>query len=146
MSIWPVCTYMCHVLSCCPRRSGRASDPLTPPKLELWMVIKWHHFSRSLSIFFKRYLFIYMCVFVCGHFHAIVHIWRTEDDLQSWFLPSTMLLLRIEPRLPGLVANAIICWAFLLTLKRKKTKNQKTLKWINKNVCVLIRGVLCEAL
>lgn len=26
MSVWPVCTYTCHVCACCPRRSGGPSD------------------------------------------------------------------------------------------------------------------------
>lgn len=123
-----------------------------PLKLELWMVIKLHHFSRPLSILKKKmatslylfvylsYLFIWSCVFVWGHACAVVHIRTAEDDLRSWFLPSSMWVLRTEPRLPGLVATAIICWTFLLTLKKKNPKR------INKNVHVFIRGVLRDAL
>lgn len=81
------------------------------------MVMEYRHCSLDELQFFKNcILFIYF-VYVCRYIHATMHVFRSENNLESQISPSIILVLEIESRPSGLVASMFsLCAIFLTTL------------------------------
>lgn len=60
-----------------------------------------HHEHQKLFIA----MFIWSCVYVCGHVHMTAHVWRSEDNTQELVLAFHHMSLRNQTRLSGLVAS-----------------------------------------
>lgn len=76
--------------------------------LKLRHLIFLQDFKKKITV---NLIFVHVCLmWVWGH------VWRSEDNLWSWFFPSTFTWnLETEFRSQFYWANVFICWAILLT-------------------------------
>lgn len=108
------------------------TGPFLPTPLHIKKKKKKRQLLYMYLLIYLSYLFICLfvcsCVFVCGHVHAIVHIWRTEDDLQSWFLPSPMGFWGLNPGCPVLwlmpLSTEPSCWPSKKKTHKKNPMNR----------------------
>lgn len=51
--------------------------------------------------------YYFICVCLCLCVHASLFVWRSEDNMWGWFLPSVVCVLVIELSLLGLAASSL---------------------------------------
>lgn len=68
-----------------------------------WFYYKLYESVKCSFIFYLCVIYLFMCVYMQVSWFICMWV-QLEDNYRSWFSPSTLLVQKTKPRMPGIVA------------------------------------------